>query len=100
MWQSLEALAPTLAYDGAVLGEERKVPADRAASVNARTLVMDGAASEELMPFMRATAEALAKAIPNARHQILEGQGHDVDPKVLAPVLTAFFEPSLVQKKK
>jgi pimeloyl-ACP methyl ester carboxylesterase len=98
MWQSLEALAPTLAYDGAVLGEDRKVPVERAASVNVRTLVMDGAASHEFMPFMRTTAESLAKAIPNARHQVLEGQGHDVDPNALAPVLTGFFGTSHARK--
>lgn len=90
-WQPLEALAPTLAYDGAVLGEERRVPAQRAALVNAPTLVMDGGASHESMPFMRATAETLTESIPNARHQVLEDQRHDVDPKVLAPVLADFF---------
>lgn len=95
-WRSLEALAPTLAYDGAILGEDRIVPAGRAAMISVPTLVMDGAASRESMPFMRATAQALAKAIPNARHQELQGQGHDVDPNVLAPVLTEFFAPSRV----
>jgi len=86
-WQSMEALAPTLAYDSVVVGEDRIVPTERAASISAQTLVMDGSASYEPMPFMRATAKALAKAIPNAQHQVLEGQGHDVDPNVLAPVL-------------
>ena len=90
-WQSMEALAPTLAYDGAVVGEDRRVPTERAALITAPTLVMDGSASAETLPFMRTTAEALAKAIPNARHEVLEGQGHDVDPNVLAPVLAEFF---------
>jgi hypothetical protein len=40
---------------------------------------------------MRASAEALAQAIPHAQHQVLPGQQHDVDPKVLAPALIAFF---------
>ena len=90
-WPSMEALAPTLAYDSAVVGETRIVPAERAALITAQTLVMDGSASYEPLPFMRATAEALAKAIPNARHQVLEGQGHDVDPNVLAPVLKEYW---------
>ena len=90
-WQSMEALAPTLAYDGAVVGEDRTVPIERATLITAQTLVMDGSTSFETMPFMRATAEALAKAIPNARHQVLGGQGHEVDPNVLAPVLAEFF---------
>src|SRR4029453_3602724 len=85
-WQSMEALAPTNAYDGAVVGEDRRVPTERAALIIAEKLVMDGSASVATMPFMHATAEALAKAIPNVRHQVLEGQGHDVDPNVLSPV--------------
>jgi pimeloyl-ACP methyl ester carboxylesterase len=90
-WRSMEALAPTLAYDGAVVGEDRRVPTERAGLITAQTLVLDGSESYGPMPFMRATAEALTKAIPNARHQVLEGQRHDVDPNVLAPVLTEFF---------
>jgi hypothetical protein len=36
-------------------------------------------------------AQALGKAIPNAQIRTLEGQTHDVDPDVLAPVLEGFF---------
>lgn len=36
--------------------------------------------------------QVLTNAIPNARHRVIEGQGHDVDIQVLAPVLTAFFQ--------
>jgi len=92
MWPTLEAVALTLPYDAAALGADRTVPIERAAAVTARTLVMDGGASYEIMPFMRASAEALAHAIPNAQRQILEGQGHDVSAKALAPVLAAFFK--------
>jgi pimeloyl-ACP methyl ester carboxylesterase len=92
MWPALEAVAPTLRYDAAALGKDRTVPAERAATLTIPTLIMDGGASEATMPFMRATAEALAKAMPQAEHQILPGQMHDVDPKVVAPALTAFFQ--------
>lgn len=44
------------------------------------------------MTFMRVTEEELTTAIPHAEHQILPGQTHDVDPKVVAPVLTAFSQ--------
>lgn len=91
MWPALEGVAPTLRYDAAVLGADRSVPVARAAAVTAQTLVMDGGATYEVMPFMRATAQALAQAIPNARHRILEGQRHDVNVQVLAPVLAAFL---------
>jgi hypothetical protein len=41
---------------------------------------------------MRASAETLAAAIPQARRETLAGQTHNVDAKALAPVLTAFFQ--------
>jgi pimeloyl-ACP methyl ester carboxylesterase len=91
-WQPMKAIAPTLAYDAAVLGNNRTVPTHLAAKVMAPTLVIDGSVTQQTMPFMRVSAEALTAAIQNARHQILEGQRHDVDNKVLAPVLAAFFK--------
>lgn len=90
-WPAMVAMAPTLAYDNAVVGESRSVPVGRAAKVKAKTWVMDGGASLETMPFMRPTADKIAKAIPHARRHTVEGQGHDVDPKVLAPILVKLF---------
>lgn len=92
VWPIFEAVAPTLAYDADTLGADRSLPADRAARVKVPTLVMDGGANYEVMPFMGKTAKALAKAIPNAKHRTLEGQTHDVAMDVLAPVLTEFFK--------
>jgi pimeloyl-ACP methyl ester carboxylesterase len=46
---------------------------------------------EAVVPFMHATTSALAKAIPHAQQRTLEGQTHDVNLEVLAPVLVAFF---------
>jgi pimeloyl-ACP methyl ester carboxylesterase len=94
MWTNLEAVAPTLLYDAEAMGGEegRAVPLERARAVTAATLTIDGEANLQIMPFMRTTAEALAEAIPNARHRTLAGQTHDVDPNVLAPVLIEFFK--------
>ena len=92
MWAGLEAVAPTLLYDAAAMGgETRLVPVERVAKVAAPTLVMDGEESLKMYPFMRTTADALAQAMPNAERRTLKGQGHDVDAKVLAPVLVEFF---------
>jgi len=91
-WPGMKAMAPTLAYDNAVVGDDRSVPVARAAKVKAITLVMDGGASSGPMPFMRPTADKLAKAIPGARRRTVEGQAHDVSAKVLAPILLEFFE--------
>ena len=90
-WPGMLAMAPTLAYDNAVVGDDRSVPVAVAAKVKASSLVMDGSASAGPMPFMRPTADKLAKAIPGARRQVVEGQAHDVSPKVLAPLLLKFF---------
>jgi pimeloyl-ACP methyl ester carboxylesterase len=92
MWSGMEAVAPTLVYDAAAMGgETRVVPLERAAKVTIPTLVMDGAESLKIYPFMHVSADALANAMPNAERQTLDGQSHDVDSKVLAPVLIKFF---------
>jgi pimeloyl-ACP methyl ester carboxylesterase len=90
-WPGMMAMAPTLAYDNAVLGDDRSVPVAIAARVRAITLVMDGGASLKPMPFMRPTADKLGKVIPGAQRQIVAGQAHDVSAKVLAPILLKFF---------
>ncbi len=87
MWPVFEAVAPTLPYDAAVLGEDRSIPVRQAARVTSPALVMSGT----MLPFMQATAATLAKAIPHAQQRTLEGQSHDVNLEVLAPVLVEFF---------
>ncbi len=89
MWPMWEAIAPTIAYDAAALGEEAAVPTEKATRVTVPTLVMDGSATE--WPFMHVTAVALAKAMPNAQHRTLEGQTHEVAAEAIAPVLVEFF---------
>lgn len=90
MWPLWESIAPTLTYDHiAALGDDASVPVDRAVRVAVPALVMDGA---ESFPFMHDTAKTLANAIPNAQHQTLEGQTHEVSAEALAPVLIEFFK--------
>ncbi|MFI8432977.1 alpha/beta fold hydrolase [Streptomyces sp. NPDC079020] len=87
MWPGLESLAHTLAYDDAILGNGA-LPAERLASVTARTMVVVGGFS----PLQaRDTARSLADALPRARHRTLTGQTREVAPQVIAPVLAAFF---------
>lgn len=87
MWAMFEAVAPTLAYDAATMGDDLSAPIQRAASNTTPTLVMSGT----ILPFMKDTATALANAMPYATQRTLEGQPHDVDLEVLAPVLVEFF---------
>ena len=86
-WAAQEALAHTLAYDARIMGDY-SIPTETASSVKVPTLVLAGGAD---MPFMRDSAKALTDALPDGQVQFLEGQGHDVDPKVLAPALREFF---------
>jgi pimeloyl-ACP methyl ester carboxylesterase len=88
-WPGLETVAPTLAYDhAAIMGEPWSVPAELAARVSVPALVLAGDAG---MAFMAETARALSQAIPDGQLRILADQKHEVNPEVLAPVLTEFF---------
>jgi len=88
-WPAAEAIAPTLAYDHAgVIGEDNSVPTGPAARVPVPALVIAGGAGRE---FMKDTARTLTQAMPRARCRVLEGQTHDINPGVLAPVLAEFF---------
>ena len=89
MWPMWEAIAPTIAYDAAVMGEDAAVPAERAADLAISALVMDGDATP--YPFMHGTALALAHAMPKGQHRTLAGQTHEVAAAALAPVLIEFF---------
>jgi pimeloyl-ACP methyl ester carboxylesterase len=85
-WAGQEAIAHTLAYDARIMGDY-SLPVERAASVKVPTLVIAG----EAIPWMRQTAKALAAALPDGQTRTLEGQGHDVDPAVIAGAVREFF---------
>ncbi len=89
VWPMFEAVAPTLAYDDRIVGDG-SVPTGLIASVTVPILVVDGGASPR---FMRDAAQAVADAAPGAQYRTLEGQTHDYDPNVLAPVLAEFYSP-------
>jgi len=88
IWSLFESVAPTLAYDNAIMGDG-SVLTERLASITAPALVIDGGASPA---FMQDAAQAVARALPNARLRTLEGQTHDVAPEVLTPILEQFFK--------
>lgn len=86
MWPDLEALAHTLAYDAACLGDGRP-PVARLATIMQPVLVLTGGADE----FFERAADAIAGALPRAERQTLEGQSHVADPKLVSSALAAFF---------
>lgn len=89
-WPALESVAPTLAYDDELM-RNGSVPTELIKSISVPVLVMDGGASP---PFMREAAKSVASKLQNATYQTLQGQTHDVDPGVLAPILIQFFSSS------
>ncbi len=97
MWPGLEDVAPTIVYDGTVMGDTMSgdpSPLKKWVSVTAPTLVMDGTVffgREEGHAFMRHGADALANILPHAHRRTLEGQDHGPADDVLVPALKAFF---------
>ncbi len=90
-WAEMEAMAPTLPYDGAIMGDTMRgspQPLQRWASVTLPTLVMDGGASPD---WARTAVQATVDALPHAQRRTLPGQTHGVTPEALAPVLEEFF---------
>lgn len=82
---ALEKTAPTLVYESIIL---RSLPVGLIDSIKVPALVIDGEQSPEVM---RQAARSLAEALPNGRYHTLKGQGHDIVPAVVAPVLEEFF---------
>ncbi|MDC0771171.1 alpha/beta fold hydrolase [Streptomyces sp. HD] len=87
MWPGMERIAPSLAYDNAVMGDGL-VPRDRLASIGIPVLAVAGSASPA---WMHEAARAVAETVPEGAYRSLAGQTHMVEPEVLAPVLAEFF---------
>jgi pimeloyl-ACP methyl ester carboxylesterase len=83
MWPAMAAVAPTLRYDDEIMGDGTVPP--WLGSVDVPTLAVAGGASPG---WMRATARAVADALPNGRYRELDGQDHNPDPALLATAVT------------
>ena len=92
MWARMRAIAPTIPHDAAFMSEFMKgkpLPVGYWSKVKVPVLVGDGGASPG---WLHNAAEALAKALPNARRETFEGQTHSFDPSALAPAIMEFFK--------
>lgn len=85
-WREMHTLAPTLAYDIELTKDFP--PLNRFKEIKIPTLVLVGSKSPESV---RAVGEEIAKAIPAAAFEIIAGQDHLVNAKVLLPKFTRFF---------
>ena len=88
LWPTVEAVAHTLIYDTAIMGNDGSLPIERLTVITVPALVIDGGASPA---WMRDAVRAVAEVMPHAQRRTLEGQTHQVSPQVLAPVLMEFF---------
>ena len=86
-WKIMKAIAPTLAYDYALL-DDGVPPTTLAVSATRPVLLIEGS---EGLPYAKQSLRKLLKVIPNARLETLHGQHHEPDPKVIAEILTPFF---------
>ncbi len=84
-WPSMEALAHAIVYEADVMGDY-SLPT-WLSSVTEPTLVLDGGTT----PWLTSAARAVAGALPHAARRTLEGQPHNVDPRVLAPAVVEFL---------
>jgi pimeloyl-ACP methyl ester carboxylesterase len=87
----LVALAPTLAYDSAVMDDLATggvIPADLARRVTQPALVLVGGQSPS---FMHEVGQRLADLLPAGSLQVLADQEHVADPEVLTPVVVEFL---------
>ena len=90
-WASSVAVAHTISYDGAIMGDTMYGnPATLApfAAITTPTLVMVGSNSP---PYQQHAVETLAKLLPNGHYRSMAGQDHGIAPEVLAPALVEFF---------
>jgi Alpha/beta hydrolase family len=93
-WPAMEALAHTLPYDAACLGDGRPPTAVLTRIAQPVLVATGGPHPPDAATWVRAldpAADAMAKSIPNAERQILEGQSHVPDPTALALILERFF---------
>lgn len=94
-WPGVRALAPTLRYDAACLGDGAP-PADQLATVTQPVLLTTGATIDPHLAglpadYFGAAADAAAAHLPNARRTTVEVAGHIPEPTVLGPILTSFY---------
>lgn len=94
-WDALLALAPTLAYDAAVLGDDGP-PSGRLATIRQETMVLTRSTSDPYMPalpveFFAVAGDAVATALPHVTRLTIDAPGHAVDAAAVAPPVRAFF---------
>lgn len=89
-WHGMVGMAPTLAYESAVMGDRDggTVPSGLLGRVTAPALVLCGGASPD---WMVDVGRHIADGLSEGHHKVLDGEDHVVAPEVLVPVLARFL---------
>ena len=90
-WKQLKAMANTLPYDAALVGDNcfgKPLDASQWAGVGMPVLVVGGGKSPQ---WMRTSVKAVAAAVPGAEHREIPGQNHIIKATAISPVLAEFF---------
>ncbi len=91
-WGGLEAIAPTIAYDGRIVGDTmsgRPLPADLWDRVDAPVLVLHGVGT---WPHLAGGSRAVAEHLRSATLEAVPGENHSATAETLAPVLRRFMD--------
>jgi pimeloyl-ACP methyl ester carboxylesterase len=94
VWPKLRAVAHTLPYDFAVLGDTQSggpLPAElreKLASITIPTLALAGGKSPE---WMHHASKKVVETVALGSFRVVPGQDHNVSARAMAPVLTDFF---------
>lgn len=91
-WPGLEAIAPTIAYDGRNVGDTmsgKPLRADLWSGVRVPVLVLYG---RDTWPHLAAGAKAVAAHLPTATLTAVPGENHGTTAGVLAPALREFIQ--------
>lgn len=91
MWKQIKAVAPTLAYDTALLAPYQAgepSPINRFADVHVPTRLLVGSKSPE---WIANAARGLEQVLPAGEVTVLDGQTHMLKPKATVPVVRQFF---------
>lgn len=94
-WDQMVALAPTLAYDAAILGDGGP-PTQRLADIHQQTMVLARSRSDPHMPafpaeFFAAAADGVTIALPYATRRTIDAASHAVDATAVAAPVREFL---------
>ncbi len=95
VWKQMKAVAHTLPYDASITAKwPLSVLTDT--NIDVPLYILGGEKSSESL---HRSVHSLTDAIPHARSRMLEGQSHNVKPKVLVPELTNFLKSKLEERR-